>query len=92
MIDDISMKAFLGESLSLKEQEELTERNFRYELVRFLYVEKMKSLGIPINNFHFTPSDGWMEVPVYDIITNLIDAIMSDSVEQVNGNELYYNE
>jgi hypothetical protein len=88
MFDAITIKAMSNEPLSAVEKEELRERNFRYELVRVLYIEKMKSLGIPINNFHFTPGTGWMEVPVYDIITDLINAIMSGDDEEVEGIEL----
>jgi hypothetical protein len=88
MFDTITMKAMSGKILSSEEQEELRERNFRYELVRFLYTEKMKSLGSPIKDFHFSPSDGWMDVPVYDIITNFIEAINSVDTKEVDGDEL----
>jgi hypothetical protein len=72
VMDDILTRAMLGEVLSAEEQAQLKARNFRYELVRTLYMEKMRALGVNIKNFHFTPGDKWMDLPVYDLISSLI--------------------
>jgi hypothetical protein len=73
MTNDLLMRAMLGEVLTPEEQAELKARNFRYELVRTLYMEKMKHLGVNIKNFHFTPGDDWMNVPVYDMLSMFIE-------------------
>ena len=45
--------------------------NTKYELVRFLYMEKMKGTGL--TKFHFTPGEKFATTPTIDIVNELMN-------------------
>lgn len=71
---NIAAKQFLGkEPLTDDEQKFSKEYDLRYELVCFLYKEKMKSKGKELKQFSFTPGDKFVETPIYDVVHALLD-------------------
>ena len=72
-IYELAAKQLIGEELSVEEKTRLQKRNSKYELVRFLYLEKMKGLGL--TNFHFTPGDGFETTPTIDIVNTLVNSM-----------------
>jgi hypothetical protein len=76
MIDkafDLTLKALSGEELTDDEKKYVRERNAKYELVRYIYVEKMKHDKSKLVDFHFTPGEGFMDTPIIDIVNGLLD-------------------
>jgi hypothetical protein len=69
---ELTMKAFSGEELTDDEKRYLRERNAKYELVRYVYMEKMKHDGSGLTQFHFTPGDNFIDTPVIDIVNGLL--------------------
>jgi hypothetical protein len=69
---ELTMKAFSGEQLTDDENKYLRARNAKYELVRYVYIEKMKHEGLSLTNFQFSPGDSFMETPIFDIVNGLI--------------------
>lgn len=59
------------EEVTQEEKLELRLRSGKYNLVRFLYTEKMKGTGLV--DFHFSPGDNFMETPTIDIVNSLLD-------------------
>ena len=98
MIDKLSLKqlkviAGIEPDLTEEEIKRIKERNFRYELVRFLYMEKMKHIGVNITNFHFSPGENWEETPVYDIVNSLVEIhekVQSGEYKPIDISELDY--
>jgi hypothetical protein len=75
MIDkafELTMKSISGEELTDDEKKYMRERNAKYELVRYVYMEKMKHEGSSVTQFHFTPGDNFMETPIFDIVSGLL--------------------
>jgi hypothetical protein len=75
MIDkafELTMKALSGEEITDDEKKYVQERNAKYELIRHVYIEKMRHDGVGLQNFHFTPGEGFMDVPIYDFVTDLL--------------------
>ena len=68
----IAMKAMSGKELADDEAKYLRERNAKYELVRYVYMEKMKHEGSSLINFQFTAGDSFMDVPIIDIVNDLL--------------------
>ena len=68
----IAMKAMSGRELADDEAKYLRERNAKYELVRYVYMEKMKHEGSGLINFHFTPGDSFVDTPIIDIVNSLL--------------------
>jgi hypothetical protein len=66
------MKALGGEELTDDEKKYVRERNAKYELVRYVYMEKMKHDGLGLTNFQFTPGDSFMDTPIIDIVNDLL--------------------
>lgn len=66
-------KLLAGKEVTDEDKTSLREHSARYELVRFLYMEKMKADGMPLSDFHFTPGPKWTEVPIIDIINDLLE-------------------
>jgi hypothetical protein len=69
----------------------MRDRNAKYELVRYVYMEKMKHEGSEITQFHFTPGDGFMETPIFDIVNDLMkinEAIKNGDYEIANWNDV----
>ena len=69
---ELTMKAFSGEELTDDEKKYLHQRNAKYELVRYVYMEKMKHEGSEIKQFHFSPGDNFMYTPILDIVNELM--------------------
>jgi hypothetical protein len=68
----IAMKAMSGKELADDEAKYLRERNAKYELVRYVYMEKMKHEGSSLINFQFTPGDSFVDTPIIDIVNDLL--------------------
>jgi hypothetical protein len=71
-IYDLSAKMIVGDELSVDERLRLQKYNTKYELVRFLYMEKMNASGSKVSQFHFTPGDKFMDIPTIDIVNDII--------------------
>lgn len=69
-IYELAIKSLLGEEITREEKLRLQRRNAKYELVRFLYMEKMKDAGL--KDFHFTPGESFEDTPTLDIVNSLI--------------------
>lgn len=52
---EISMKALRGEELLTMKKSYLQKRNAKYELVKYIYMEKMKHEKAGLVDFNFTP-------------------------------------
>lgn len=79
----LGMKALLGLELTDEERLLVQRRNAKYELVRYLYREKMEAEKLGLKDFHFTPNEEtFMEVPTIDIVNSLIEVYenMKDAV------------
>lgn len=68
------MRVFTNDpDLTDEERSAVRERNIKYALVRFLYMEKMKGTGLL--DFHFSPGDSFMETPTIDVVNTLVDTM-----------------
>lgn len=70
---ELTLRSVIGEQLTDDEKRYVHERTAKYELVRYLYTEKMRHDGVDLKNFHFTPGDGFMDVPIYNIVNGLLE-------------------
>ena len=66
------MKAFSGEQLTDDEAKYLRARNAKYEIVRYVYMEKMKHDGSGLTDFQFTPGNSFVDTPIIDIVSSLL--------------------
>jgi hypothetical protein len=75
MFDEISMKAFgLIGPLTEADSTYLRERDIKYQLVRFMVKEKLNHDGPnKTSNFQFSPGEGFMDKPIYDIVHGIIE-------------------
>lgn len=74
MIDkayELTMKSLTGD-LTVDEAQYLKKRNAKYELVRYVYMEKMKHDGSGLTDFQFTPGDNFVDTPIIDIVNSLL--------------------
>lgn len=71
-IYELAIKSLLGEELTDDEKLRLQRRNSKYELVRYVYMEKMKHDGLELQNFQFSPGESFMETPIIDIVNGLL--------------------
>lgn len=70
---ELGTKALLGEHLTDEEKSYLRNRDIKYKLVRFLYMEKANSKNGPQTiNFQFTPGDSFDDTPTIDIVNSLL--------------------
>jgi len=69
---ELTMKSISGEELTDAEKKYMRERNAKYELVRYVYMEKMKHEGSSITQFHFTPGESFIDTPIIDIVNDLM--------------------
>lgn len=76
---ELTMKSLSGEELTDDEKKYLHQRNAKYELVRYVYIEKMKHKGSGLTNFQFTPGDSFMDTPIIDIVNDLLK--FSEAIE-----------
>jgi hypothetical protein len=75
MIDkayELAMKAIGGKELTDDEAKYLRLRNAKYEIVRYVYMEKMEHGGSKLTDFHFTPGDSFVDTPIIDIVNGLL--------------------
>ena len=75
MIDkayELAMKAIGGKELTDDEAKYLRLRNAKYEIVRYVYMEKMEHEGSKLTDFHFTPGDSFVDTPIIDIVNSLL--------------------
>lgn len=88
--DFLSLENLLKEQLSSEETGKLKKRQIKYELIRFLYMEKMKANGEKgLVNFHFTPGTNFEETPIIDVVNTLIELNNeSNSAEAFSFNDL----
>ena len=68
----IAMNAMSGKELTDDEKNYVRLRNAKYEIVRYVYMEKMKHDGSGLTQFHFTPGDNFIDTPVIDIVNGLL--------------------
>ena len=84
---ELTMKSLSSERLTDDEKKYLHNRNAKYELVRYVYMEKMKHEGSEIKQFHFSPGDNFMDTPILDIVNELMrvnEAIKNGKVKPLN--------
>jgi hypothetical protein len=74
---ELTMKSLSDEGLTEDEAKYLRERNAKYEIVRYVFMEKMKHDGSEMRGFQFSPGDNFMETPVIDIVSRLLK-VMQD--------------
>jgi len=76
MIDkafELTMKALGGEEITDDEKLYLQKRNAKYELVRYIYMEKMEHENTGLVNFQFTPGENFVETPIIDIVNAFME-------------------
>jgi hypothetical protein len=69
---ELTLKSMSSEGLTDDEAKYLRNRNAKYELVRYVYMEKMKHEGFEIKQFQFSPGDSFMDTPIIDIVNGLL--------------------
>jgi hypothetical protein len=69
---EITTDLLMGKDVSDEDKLWLQKRNAKYEIVRVLYMEKMKADGMELKNFQFTPGDTFAETPTIDILNDLL--------------------
>jgi len=69
---ELTMKSLSSEGLTDDEKKYMHNRNAKYELVRYVYMEKMKHEGSELKQFHFTPGESFMDTPIIDIVNDLM--------------------
>ena len=69
---EININLLMGKDVSDEDKLWLQKRNAKYEIVRVLYMEKMKADGIELKNFQFTPGDKFAETPTIDVLNDLL--------------------
>jgi hypothetical protein len=87
----LTMKSLTSEGLTDDEAKYLRERNAKYELVRYVYMEKMKHEGSELVNFQFSPGESFMDTPIIDIVNDLMkfnEAIKNGNYEAVDFEDL----
>jgi hypothetical protein len=68
----IAMNAMSGKELTDDEKNYVRLRNAKYEIVRYVYMEKMKHEGSELVNFQFSPGDSFVDTPIIDIVNGLL--------------------
>lgn len=69
---DIGMKILLGEEVTDEERNRWNNRNLKYEIVRYVYLEKMQHDKTGLVDFHFTPDETFDDTPIIDLVNRLI--------------------
>ena len=70
--EQLTYIVYRGKQLTDDEKRYAHERNAKYELVRYLYTEKVRHDGIDLKNFQFSPGDSFMDAPIIDIVNGLL--------------------
>ena len=71
-----------GEEIPEEEKLKIRARNVKYELVRYLVMEKgmnVNGVNFQLKNFHFTPGHDFMEIPTIDIVNSILNIDIDDS-------------
>lgn len=92
---ELTVKAMSGKELTEDEQKYVRERNAKYELVRYVYMEKMRHKGSTLVNFQFTPGESFMDMPIIDIVNDLFKfnkAIEDGKVTPLDFTDLDWND
>lgn len=69
---EIGTKILLGEDVTDDERKYWHNRNAKYEIVRYIYVEKMNHEKAGLVDFHFTPGESFDDMPIIDIVNGLL--------------------
>jgi len=75
MIDkafELTMRSLSGEELTDDEKKYVRDRNAKYEIVRYVYTEKLNHEKVGLVDFHFTPGESFMDTPIIDIVNGLL--------------------
>jgi hypothetical protein len=89
------MKSLSDEELTEDEAKYLRERNIKYEMVRYVYTEKMKHEGSGLTNFQFSPGESFMDTPIIDIVNDLMkfnEAIKNGNYEVADFDDLDWSD
>lgn len=87
----LTMKALGGEELTDDEKLYVQKRNAKYELVRYIYMEKMEHENTGLKDFHFSPGDNFVDTPTIDIVNELLkfnEAIKNGDYEVIEFDDL----
>jgi hypothetical protein len=68
----IAMNAMSGKELTDDDKNYVRKRNAKHEIIRYVYMEKMKYEGSQLVNFQFTPGDSFVDTPIIDIVNSLL--------------------
>lgn len=80
----LGLKQLMGQALTDDEKDQIKAYDRKYTLVRALYLEKRKFDGKNLSDFHFTPGDKFMDIPVVDIVNSLLDIALSEAVPYIS--------
>lgn len=69
---ELSIKALVGEELSLEEKKLLQDYDAKYKLVRYLVLEKQKHDGVDMVDFQFTPGNEFLSMPIVDLVNSIL--------------------
>ena len=92
---ELAMKALDGEELTDDEKLYVQKRNAKYELVRYVYMEKMEHENAGLKDFHFTPGENFVDTPTIDIVNELLnfnEAIKNGDYETLDFGDLRWKE
>lgn len=88
---ELFMKSLSDEGLTDDEKKYMRERNIKYEMVRYVYMEKMKHEGSELIGFQFSPGESFMDTPIIDIVNDLMkfnEAIKNGNYEVADFDDL----
>ena len=91
---ELTIKAMSGEELTEDEKNYVRQRNAKYEIVRYVYMEKMKNEGSELVNFQFSPGESFMDTPIIDIVNDLLkfnQAIKDGKVTPLDFGDALHN-
>lgn len=86
---ELSTKAIKGEPLTDEEKEFLKKRNSKYKIVCYLVKEKLNHMhpDREMVDFHFTPGDEFMDMPIVDIVNAIVN-IDTSKATPIDFNDL----
>jgi len=90
----IAMNAMSGKELTDDEKNYVRLRNAKYEIVRYVYMEKMKHEGSELVNFQFSPGESFVDTPIIDIVNDLLkfnQAIKDGKVTPLDFGDALHN-
>ena len=87
---NITTDMLMGKPISDEDKQWFRARNAKYEIVRALYMEKMKADGMKLSNFHFTPGESFADTPTIDILNELLK--VNDSIKRGDYKECKFGD